>query len=120
MAHLDHDVRGHKVLCPHDDADAQRAERDGEQDALDLCLATEDVQAEQRQPGETGDPEQPDDEPFGPRAALPHRCPRRPIQRATRRSPTPYAIHATYPSATGPAPPTGCPPGAASSRRNAR
>ena len=71
-------------------------------------------------PVETGDPEQPDDEPFGPRAALPHRCPRRPIQRATRRRPTPYAIQATYPSATGPVPPTGCPPGAASITQECR
>ena len=109
VTHLDHIGRDHEVLCPEDDADPERAERHGKQHAFDLRLATEDIDDEERDAGHGGDPEQPGDEPFGPGAT--HRCPRRPTQRATRRRPTPYAIQATYPSATGPVPPTGCPPG---------
>ena len=54
---LDPELPGHQLLRPHDDPDAQPAEAQREQDALELRLPAERVQDQQGEAGDTGDAE---------------------------------------------------------------
>src|SRR4051794_16330641 len=87
---------GPSIPAPDDDADAEGGERDAEGGALDLGLATGDVDDEERKTSERGEPEQSDDDPFRARPTADHsRLRRRSIQRVMPTRPTRYTSQPT-------------------------
>src|SRR5919197_2163804 len=115
------DVRRHEPLRPDDDPDPDPTETDGQEQAFELSLATGDVQAEERDPGEERRAEAREDHAFpasfghvgspAPPSAIVVSPRRRPTNTAARTNADSPMTTATKPSATGPMPPIGAPPG---------
>src|SRR5437016_9897218 len=138
MALLDVGPRLHQALAPDDDPDADPAEAQRQQDALDLRLATQRVGDEEPEARQRREPEREQDETRG--AALlatlvgaicgcvdrarhgtgvsgSSRSELRPANRAIRTSAVSPMTTEPTPSATGPTPPMGAPPGDGEDRR---